>query len=167
VVDPHRARRDASLEELLKINAALKDSRIAGHLSETIVTLEGIQNTQRADYFAGISPRVKRGTITLPSGETKIGTLIDADDSQHPGLHPIADKWINAATLLGLRFLRAPRIGAPRPPFLARNFVREANHKESAERQERFFEALREIESRGVGSRQLEQSASGSNSVLI
>jgi ribosomal protein L30 len=151
VVDPQRSHRDATVKELSKINLALKDGRISGHLSETIVTLVGVQNSQRMNYFAGVTPRVQRGTIPLPDGRLKVGMLIDADDSQHPGLHPVAERWINAATSLGLRFLRAPRVGAPRPPILARNFVRERSRKESAHRQERFFEALRGIEDRGVG----------------
>jgi ribosomal protein L30/L7E len=151
VVDPQRAHRDATVKELSKINAALKDGRISGHLSETIITLEGIQNSQRTNYFAGVTPRVRRGTLTLPDGRKKVGMLIDADDSQHPGLHPVAERWISAATSLGLKFLRAPRVGAPRTSLLARNFIHEATNEESADRQERFVEALRAIENRGVG----------------
>ena len=114
-VDPRRFRRDASPEQLNKINGALKVGRIAGYLSETLATLEGVPNAQRAVYFAGVEPKVSRARRDLPDGRSKMGWLLEADDSQHPGLHPTAAEWITAATSLGLRFLRAPRVAAPRP----------------------------------------------------
>lgn len=152
VVDPDRSHRDASVTDLRKINAALKEGRILGHLSETVVTLEGIQNPQRANYFAGVQPHMRRARARMPDGDVRLGMLVEADDSLHPGLHPIADKWIRAAKLLGLKFLRAPRIGAPRPAILSKDsYVIEPTVNDSRIRQERFFEALRAIEARGAG----------------
>jgi hypothetical protein len=83
----------------------------------------------------------------------KLGFLVEANDDLHPGLHPIVARWIAAATSLGLRFLRAPRIGGPRPHELLSqaNFAREATNREQHERLDRFSEIVRAIEARGVG----------------
>ena len=150
VVDPDRAHRDASIGELKKINAAIRDGRVVAFVNETVVTLEGVQNDARGEFFAGVEPRVRRAGLERPDGKVKLGFLIEADDSLHPGLPPIAAEWIRAAIALGFKFLRAPRIGAPRPPeFLVEgNFATDDDQKA---RQDRFSEAVRSIENLGVG----------------
>ena len=119
-------------QALRKINAALKDRRIRGYLSETLATLEGVQKAQRGAYFAKVQPKIRSTPEQLPDGRIKVGITLQPDDSLHPGLHPIVAKWITAATSLGLRFLYAPRIGAPRPSELLSdvNFAIEATDKE-------------------------------------
>jgi hypothetical protein len=114
-LDLGRAQRDASDHELRKINAAIKDGRIAGYLSETLATLEGVQNAHRGAYFAKVEPKVSRALKRLPDGTIKRGYLVEGDDNLHPGLHPVVARWIAVAGSLGFRFLRAPRIGGPRP----------------------------------------------------
>ena len=143
-VDPSRSRRDASPAELRKINAALKDGRIRGYLSETLATLEGVQKAQRGAYFARVKPTIRSVAEELPDGLIKLGITIQADDSLHPALHTIVARWIAAATLLGLRFLYAPRIGAPRPSELLSdaNFAIEATDEVRRRRQERFLRGL-------------------------
>ena len=79
-----------------------------------------------------------------------MGWLLEADDSQHPGLHPTAAEWITAATSLGLRFLRAPRVAAPRPPVVRANFAVESG-EQYRERLRRFKQTVSAIEARGVG----------------
>jgi hypothetical protein len=93
---------------------------------------------------------LRRAVRELPDGGIKLGTVAEADDSLHPGLHPIAAGWIAAATSLGLKFLRAPRIGAPRLAAVLspKNFAEDEDPKR---RQERFSEVVRAVEERGVG----------------
>jgi hypothetical protein len=152
-VDPSRSRRDASPPELQRINAALKDGRVRGYLSETLATLEGVQNAQRGAYFAKIRPTVSATEEQLPDGRIKLGFSVSPDDDLHPGLHPIVARWIGDAMSLGLRFLYAPRIGAPRPSQLlaVATFEVEPTDDERKRRQDRFGEVLRAIETRGVG----------------
>ena len=152
-VDPTKSRRDATMDELEKINDALRDGRIKGFLSETLATLEGIQNAQRGAYFSKARARVDIEEEELPDGRIKVGFVVGADDSLHPGLHPIVARWIAAATALGLKFLYTPRIGQPRPSELLSGapFEIEATSEEREARQERFFAALAAIEARGVG----------------
>lgn len=160
-VNPLKSRRDATLEELQKINQALLDGRITGFLSETLATLEGIQNAQRGAYFAKARAKVDIAEEELPDGRIRLGFTMKPDHSLHPGLHPIVARWIAAASAIGLKFLYAPRIGQPRPSELlsAAAFEIEPTPEERGERQERFFEALRAIEARGVGLSVLKQIA--------
>lgn len=59
---------------------------------------------------------------------------------------------VTVASGLGIKFMRAPRIGVPRPSELLRDvYDKDANEAQMARRQGRFFELLREIERRGVG----------------
>jgi ribosomal protein L30 len=150
-VDPTRLQRDAPLHALKKINAAIKDGWITGYLSETVATLEGIQNAQRGAYFGSVQPKINRAIKEMADGQIKRGWLVEADDTLHPGLHPIVARWVAAATSLGLKFLRAPRIGAPRPGELVRNFATDATAREQQERLERFSEIVRAMEVRNVG----------------
>jgi len=150
-VDPSRFPQDAKAPKLRKINAALKDGRIAGYLSETLATLEGVQNAQRGAYFANVAPKVTRALKTSADGETKRGVIVEADDSLHPGVHPIVARWIGEANSLGLRFLRAPRIGSPRPTELLSKAKFAEDDTERQKRLDKFMEVARAIEARGVG----------------
>lgn len=152
-VNPSRFPRDAKARELRKINAALKDGRIVGYLSETLATLEGVQNAQRGAYFASVAPKITRALKTSADGKSKLGFVVEADDSLHPGLHPVVARWIAEADSLGLQFLRAPRIGSPRPTELLyqTNFAKEGADSERQKRLDRFMEVARAIETRGVG----------------
>lgn len=152
VVDPARAHRDASVSELQKIHDALKDGRISGYLSETVATLEGIQNAQRGPYFASMRPTIELQQEELPGGVIKLGIVMKPNDGLHPGLHPIVTRWLTDAVALGIKFLRAPRIGAPRPTELLANvFEIDADESQQAQRQGRFFDLGQKIESRRVG----------------
>jgi hypothetical protein len=151
--DPSRFPQDAKARQLRKINAAIKDGRIAGYFSETLATLEGVQNAQRGAYFSSVAPKVTRALKTSADGETKSGYLVEADDSLHPGLHPIVARWIAESDSLGLRFLRAPRIGAPRPTELLSQakFAEAGSVDDQKKRLDRFMEVGRAVEARGVG----------------
>jgi large subunit ribosomal protein L30 len=152
-VDPTRSRRDASAAELRRIHTALKDGRIQGYLSETLTTLEGIQNAQRGAYFASVRPKITTTPTALPGGWIKLAIRAEPDHTLHPGLHPIVARWIAAATSLGLRFLWAARFGTPRPAELLSHeqFAIEGTDEEQQARRDRFHEIARAIEARGVG----------------
>lgn len=152
-VNPSRSRRDASDADLQKINDALKAMRIRGYLNETLATLEGVQNAHRGMYFSQVKPNVQITEEALPGGIIKLGIALKPDHTLHPGLHPIVSSWIAEATSLGLKFLYSPRIGVPGPSELLSigSFEVEPTNEERAERQERFGEVAREIETRGEG----------------
>jgi hypothetical protein len=115
VVDPSRFAADPRTAEFQKIHDALNDGRIRGFLSETVATLEGVQNAARGPYFSSMRPKVELREEELPGGVIKLGVMIKPNDGLHPGLHPILVRWIGDAAALGIKFLRAPRIGVPHP----------------------------------------------------
>ena len=152
VVDPTQFPNDPSLAACQAIHEALRGGRVKGLLSETVATLEGIQKVQRGPYFSNMKPKIDMQEEELPDGRIKPGFVMGPNDGLHPGLHPILTQWLNAAGALGIKFMRAPRIGTPRPSELLRDvYDEEANEGQRAQRQDRFFELLREIERRGVG----------------
>jgi ribosomal protein L30 len=151
-IDPRRSQRDASAAELGRIHASLKDDRIRGYLSETIVTLEGVRNVQRGAYFASLKPKVTAAETESPGGWIKVEIREQTDNSLHPGLDPIVAKWIDTARSIGLRFLWAGRFGVPRPPeLLPEHFATEGTDEEQQDRRERFHEIAGVIEARNVG----------------
>lgn len=130
VVDPSIFAKDPRLPEFQKIHAAIRNGRIEARVCETLATLEGIQKAQRGQYFSAAG--------------TNGGSL-------HPGLHPIVQRWREAAIALGLRFMRAPRIGLNRPPELQDNDFVQENDQEQTERIRKFMALGRDLEGRGVG----------------
>jgi hypothetical protein len=99
---------------------------IQGFLSETVVTLEGIQSAQRGTYFS--------------------------QANHHPGLHPILAQRVAHAVNLGLRFMYAPRLGAPKPIELQNDvFAVETDSQQQELRLKRFSQLVRDIEAQGVG----------------
>jgi hypothetical protein len=64
VIDPNR-HRDASLGDLEKINRALKGGRVHGFLSETLITLEGIQKEDRVNVLSSTA-----GPAVVVHGQT-------------------------------------------------------------------------------------------------
>lgn len=100
VVDP-TITRDASSAELRKINDALRAGRIRAYLSDTIITLEGIENKDRVQVLG--SSRLDFQTQT--TGKNTITTSLSMEQNRKP-LHPVTSKWIQAAEQSGMRFMR-------------------------------------------------------------
>lgn len=152
VVDPSQFPKDEHHAELSAIHTALRNGRIKGFLSETLATLEGVQNSQRGQYFAGFSQQKAVVSEEEANGKINLSISLQPNHAYHPGLHPIVQQWVNDAVNLGLRFMRAPRIGVPRPPELLNDvFEQEKDHERQVDRQNRFFDILRQIEARNVG----------------
>lgn len=149
VTEPARFGRDPAYAAYSAIHEAIRAGTIQPFFSATIVTLEAVGREQRGAYMS--SQRIKADTNASPAGEHRIrGRLtIGADDSVHPGLPPILERWLEEALALGFRFLAAPRLGQPRPRILhdAPNFapVEELDLN-------KFGEIVGEMEARGLGS---------------
>jgi hypothetical protein len=120
-----------------------------GYISETVLTLEGVQKSQRPEYFAASKLDVKFTETPNEHGARGLSIEFRPQDSAHPGLHPMAADHIRRALQVGMRFLRAPRIGVPCPSVLTEaDFAVDAD---VAARQERFSALSRQLESRGFG----------------
>jgi hypothetical protein len=103
--DPNRPKlwaRDAPLGDLQIIHDALKGGRICGYLSETVVTLEGVENKDRVNVFGG--RHLVRQART--SGDGAITIPLGLNQDRKP-LNPGTSKWIDAARNDGMRFMMA------------------------------------------------------------
>jgi hypothetical protein len=94
--------RDASSSDLQKIKDALRDGRVRGYLSDTIIKLEGIENKDRVPVL-GSTRLVSQSRAT---DENAITIGLSMRQNRKP-LNPITLKWIQAAQELSMRFMRS------------------------------------------------------------
>lgn len=152
VVRPELVPNHPHHDDFVLTREALRTKRIEGFLSETFGTLEAFKNSAKPSYFSSIRPNVDVRTETVGNGALmSIG--IGTNHGRHPGLKPILQDGLNAALSLGIRLMRAPRIGLPLPAtFLhIEHFADEQDVPVSAERDNRWGEIVEAIEQRGVG----------------
>ena len=123
VVAPDMFPNDPTKPQIEKIHQHLNNHHISGFLSETVATLEGVTRSNRCSYFSSLKLKVEFNEIENPDGTILLETRAGPDNSQHPGLPEILENWLNDALRLGFMFMRAPRIGTPRPNFLALNII--------------------------------------------
>ena len=125
---PERFPKDPRQPGLVRVRQALEAGEIHGFYPVTMLTIEGIQNPDRAGVYGGTktviteSPPVITPSNDLPAKlraeigdgnlETYNVTLTVTQDDRK-SLHPEVAKRVAAAKALGVRALRAvPRIGA-------------------------------------------------------
>jgi len=147
--------------EFQKINAALLNRSIEGVFSETIITIEGIKRADRALVFRGTRLRHNTGEASVTAeGNAAISLELVVEQPALSPLNPAFAVRVGTAVKLGLRMLRAPRIGAlfiedPDKTL----YVYDADTNALAQRQERFHDVLRAIESKGLGFSRLRRMA--------
>ena len=152
VVAPDMFPNDPTKPQVEKIHQHLNNHHISGFLSETVATLEGVTRSNRCSYFSSLKLKVEFYEIENPDGTILLETRAGPDNSQHPGLPEILENWLNDALRLGFMFMRAPRIGTPRPNFLApEHYIVEESEELQKRRQDRFSRLIRKIEHIGSG----------------
>ena len=153
VVRPDKHSKDKNHRDLLKMNDALRKGSLAGFISETVGTLEGISKGRRSDYFGSLKPIVDVKTEVVGDA-ISVQVAIRPDDGKHPGLVPVLTERLQEAGALGIRFLSAERLGMPRPSFFSGSnlYAQDSNDSEVYGRLERLGRVLEAIEARGVGS---------------
>jgi hypothetical protein len=144
VVRPAKYPQDPSRQEFADLHEAIKNGRLLGFISETIITLEGIGKDQRATVF-GTTGLQKRNTQI--SDDTFEITLTTEQPARAP-IHIKQAERFGAAFDLGFRVLGAPRVGMPRVENGP--YVQQASEALS-ERLDRFFNIMRAIEARDLG----------------
>ena len=153
VVDPSRFPNDPLHQHFDTIHRAVKRGSVMGLLCETITTLEGIRRDDRADYFSAVRSKVEFTEEEQDDGSIRLGFSIGPDDSTHPGLPATFGQWLQDAVAIGMRFMRAPRIGLPRNPTPDSAYL----PRPGAESLDRYHSMARAIESRGVGQNVIER----------
>jgi hypothetical protein len=90
------------LSDLQIIHDALKAGRVCGYLSETVVTLEGVENKDRVNVFGG----THLVSQAQASGDGAIKISLGLNQNRKP-LNRGTSDWINAARNDGMRFMMA------------------------------------------------------------
>jgi hypothetical protein len=152
-VIPRLASKSCLFDAYATVHEALRTNRIRGFICETVGTLEAVRHAGREVYFTSIKPLVKVQTAGQ-GGEALLTINIVTNHDQHPGLPKVLRERLELAFALGLRLMRAPRIGIPGPPsFLELSvFADEVDVPTSAARDNRWGDVVEMIEQRCVGS---------------
>lgn len=147
-VRPQRYPKDALQADYLKIYDALRAGTLHGYFSETLITLEGVQISDRVQVFGSTRFTLQSGPSTLSADGHEIGRFTAVFQQDRKPLHPEHLKRVQAALALGMRALRAP-------PRFAWARVEDPEgvifEPDSSEVQNRSFDIARTIEERGVG----------------
>jgi hypothetical protein len=153
VVRPSLVPKHENYGDFCAVHEALRSKRIEGFICETVGTLEAIKRAGRSSYFNSIRPIVEVKLENVKGNQSLISVNIGTNHRQHPGLVPILQDGLEAAFALGIRVMRAARIGIPVPvPFLSlEHYADEHDRQASAKRDNYWGEVLEAIELRGVG----------------
>lgn len=143
--------KDPAVEDYRVVHAAILDGRVTPYLSETVITLESITNRTRGAFYSGVSPNVSFEEQANSDGTISVAFTLGPKPGAHPGIPPTAQKWLDAALALGFHFLRAPRIGQPKPTYLDRPEIYADDDGDIGARIDRTHKIGRELETRGVG----------------
>jgi hypothetical protein len=154
-VRPERFPKDPRQSEYIQVQQALASGRIQGFISETLFSLEGMQRLERAGVFGGtttVTHESEAAVETASGNGTAIQITIQVQQPDRKPLHPEMARRIKAALDIGMRFLSAPRTGAIKiddPDHMI--YAAETQGIDLRERLNRYHNALRSIEERGVG----------------
>ena len=145
------SRQDDEQANFARVRAAIKAGDVVGHFSETIITLEGIQRKDRANVFNSTYLRRESTKERLSDKVATIEVHYFVEQPTRQSLRPRHAARITAALAVGMKVLRAPRIGMfhladPDGKY----FVGESEQKR-AERIDRYHVVGREIEAYGAG----------------
>jgi hypothetical protein len=152
---PARFPKDPRQPEYLKVHQALHAGKIEGFFCDTLVTLEGIQNKDRGAVFGSTDIRSQRDDSEDDTGRHVVKLTLVVEQRRRQPLHPEAAARVQAALAIGMRVLGAPRIGSPRIEDTNNAiYVFEPDESLLALRLEKFMEAARAIEARGIGAAQ-------------
>lgn len=159
---PERCARDLLHPDYLKVHQAIVAGKIDGFFSETIINLEGIQKADRSAVLGSTMMSQSEQIIEHPeTGDTVIAVTLAVEEPLRKALHPEVVARIRAARSLGMRLLKAPRVGSQlinEPDGTV--FATEVDEAALEKRLRLYQAVLRELDARGVGFIQVKQLAS-------
>lgn len=180
---PERFPKDPSQPLMIKIHEAIKNGHIEGFYSVTMLTIEGIMRTDRAEVFANtrLERRPEATTVTknsdLPDeirklvGDADVETIpltLQAKQPRKP-LHPEVIARMKAAKALGVRVLEEPpRIGAfhfsdPHGEY----YLSRGNDAQITEWNDKALAVSGAIEARGLGIAQVKAMGAGIDADVV
>jgi len=114
VVVPHRFPNNPPAAKT--IHSALKDGRVQGYISETVVTLEALPKGQRSAFLLASTQDAIRIELKPTSDEKIHGTIaFGGTTAAHPGMRPVLSDRLREAFEMGFRYIPVPRLGTTRP----------------------------------------------------
>jgi hypothetical protein len=146
---PDRHPKDAARADFHRVNDGLKAGRLKGFFSETLATLEGIENKDRMDVLG--STRLESRSSSPDKRMINITIALKQDRKPR---HPEFSKRIQAALLMGMRAIRGPaRLGVG---FHVKDddgtfYASDKSVHELVERREKANQVSSAIEARHVG----------------
>jgi hypothetical protein len=144
---PERHPKDPDRPKFLIVHEALKKGKLQGFVCDTIITLEGIQNKDRAAVFGST-------TLSVDKKEADNSVVLKMQAVQ-PARHPLPDenvRRLRAALAVGVRVLSAPRIASPRIEDPNKTIYAQEDAAQLGERINRFHDAGRAINDRDYGT---------------
>lgn len=159
---PERCARDPHHPEYLKVHQAIVAGKICGFFCETIINLEGIQRADRSAVLGSTTMSQSEEITEHPeTGDMVVATTFTVSDPLRKPLHPEVAARIRAARSLGMRLLRAPRLGSQNIiDSDGTAFAAEADEAALESRLRLYQSVLRELDKRGVGFIQVKLLAS-------
>ncbi len=149
VARPEKHPRDPLQSDYFKVRNALKTGKLKGHFSQTLITLEGIENDDRVNVLGGT--RIESQTQSTGKNTIAISLIVQQD--RNP-IHQIHSHRIQAARGIGMRALRGPaRMG---DGFSVKDddssfYEPDESLQQLIERREKANEVDAAITARGVG----------------
>lgn len=144
---PERFPKDPNQPAYFKVHEALKCGLIHGFVCDTIITLEGVQNKDRALVF---------GSTTLSVDRHQTGNAVhlnmQASQPARPALPSENARRLAAATAMGVRVLSAPRIASPMIADPDKQIYAREKDSELEARLSRFHDVARAIQNLGLGT---------------
>ncbi|MDR3447960.1 hypothetical protein [Dyella sp.] len=158
LVDLERLAAHPEAMSLGVVRKAIEDGQISPYFSDTLITLEAIRKTERADFLSGTRVTTTRTEVFEESPTTgasaRISLEIAADFSHHPGQHEILIPLLSKAIDLGFKFIGTSRVGWLRAPD-GMYKPQESNNHLLGYRIDRTCNAGRAFSERGLGEAHL------------
>ena len=152
MVLPEKWANSPNHDSLVRIKDAIRNGKIAGFISEGFATVESIGKRNRARYHVQSVPAVEVTPTVHSGGSVSMSINIKPKHNQHPGIGEDFEEELTAALAIGIKLLTTPYIGLAVPDRLRNN--RDIYAEEvfaSVDYNERFGNAVRAINDRGIG----------------
>jgi hypothetical protein len=150
---PEQHPKDPAQADYIKVYRALTAGVLRGYFSDTIVTLEAVENNDRVQVFGSTQPTMQMvRPYRSEDGSEIVPVTIKVEQTRKP-LHPKNAARIHAALQIGMRALWAPpRVGSFRIED-PDDTIYEAGGSDAqlSERLDRSFALATAIEKRGLG----------------
>lgn len=153
VVLPDKWRTNRNHGLFVRLKGAIREGKIQGFISEGFATEESIGKRNRAGYYLQSVPGVEVTPTVHPVGSLSMSINVKAKHDQHPGIGVDFEEELTETLAIGIKVLTTPYIGIAVPDRLRNNpQIYPDEISATTDYNERFGNAVRAINDRGVGA---------------